>query len=397
MSTEAILYCEVDLLCAIFMMVMLFNLRNARYKSAEDTIFYRGVLTTWIILLTDILAKIFNGVPGTFVRWFLYVDNAIYFLCTGLLCFYCLMYVDYTVCDDKSVAEGRRMMYLIPAFALGAVSFLSLKTGTLFYITEDNLYSRGPLHVVQQIVTCLYFVVALFYSIGSYVTTKNLIKKSVVVKMIEFTTVPFIGMIIQILVPDLVIIWPAASIGMFIVFSELENSRITLDPLTGLNNRSRLIRYLADRCEKVRDDQYLTCIVIDIDNLKSINDRYGHKYGDEVLTQVADVVKHSVVGINGSCFLARYSGNAYVVASLSQEKGVEAKIISRFRELLEELNTSGTNSFQIIANVGFAIFEGKDNMSSDDFIKAADDDMCKNKADDLKERMSRKKNVEDFY
>jgi diguanylate cyclase (GGDEF)-like protein len=83
------------------------------------------------------------------------------------------------------------------------------------------------------------------------------------------------------------------------------------DALTGWHNRrylqSRLHEELA-RCRRERTA--LTCLMIDIDHFKSVNDRFGHLAGDEVLQQLA----HCISGeVRGSDVSARYGGEEFVV------------------------------------------------------------------------------------
>jgi two-component system, cell cycle response regulator len=83
------------------------------------------------------------------------------------------------------------------------------------------------------------------------------------------------------------------------------------DSLTGWHNRryleSRLHEELA-RCR--RDRTPLTCLMIDVDHFKSVNDRFGHLAGDEVLRQLADCISGQV---RGSDVSARYGGEEFVV------------------------------------------------------------------------------------
>jgi two-component system cell cycle response regulator len=83
------------------------------------------------------------------------------------------------------------------------------------------------------------------------------------------------------------------------------------DALTGWHNRrylqSRMHEELA-RCRRERTP--LTCLMIDIDHFKSVNDRFGHLAGDEVLRQIAQCVSGEV---RGSDVSARYGGEEFVV------------------------------------------------------------------------------------
>lgn len=83
------------------------------------------------------------------------------------------------------------------------------------------------------------------------------------------------------------------------------------DSLTGLFNRYRLTEVLnreIERCK--RSGQALTLVLIDIDHFKSINDRWGHQIGDEVLRQLSDrLVSNTRAG--DWCF--RYGGEEFLL------------------------------------------------------------------------------------
>jgi diguanylate cyclase (GGDEF)-like protein len=83
------------------------------------------------------------------------------------------------------------------------------------------------------------------------------------------------------------------------------------DVLTGWRNRrylqTRLREELA-RCN--REGTSLTCLMIDVDHFKRVNDRYGHLVGDEVLRQLAQCVEGEV---RNSDVSARYGGEEFVI------------------------------------------------------------------------------------
>ena len=109
--------------------------------------------------------------------------------------------------------------------------------------------------------------------------------------------------------------------------------RSNIDPLTGMYNR----RYLAEYCEKVfqnkvTQDCSSALLVIDIDHFKSINDTYGHHFGDFVIQKAADIISQTI-GDTG--ITARWGGEEFVVflPETDTEKLREAgeKVLDSFR------------------------------------------------------------------
>ena len=104
-------------------------------------------------------------------------------------------------------------------------------------------------------------------------------------------------------------------IAAFALESAVNRARLVrsgfTDVLTGWHNRrylqSRLHEELA-RCRRERTP--LTCLMIDVDHFKSVNDRFGHLAGDEVLRQLAHCIGAEV---RGSDVSARYGGEEFVV------------------------------------------------------------------------------------
>jgi diguanylate cyclase (GGDEF)-like protein len=104
-------------------------------------------------------------------------------------------------------------------------------------------------------------------------------------------------------------------IAAFALESAVNRARLVrsgfTDVLTGWHNRrylqSRLFEELA-RCRRERTP--LTCLMIDVDHFKSVNDRFGHLAGDEVLRQLADCISGEV---RDSDVSARYGGEEFVV------------------------------------------------------------------------------------
>jgi diguanylate cyclase (GGDEF)-like protein len=93
--------------------------------------------------------------------------------------------------------------------------------------------------------------------------------------------------------------------------AELAQKRAMTDALTGLLNRYGLQHVLArEHAEARRYNRSLSCLVIDLDNFKTINDTYGHPIGDLTLQQIAGILREAV---RASDTVFRYGGEEFLV------------------------------------------------------------------------------------
>lgn len=123
-----------------------------------------------------------------------------------------------------------------------------------------------------------------------------------------------------------------------------------LDTLTGLFNQktfdSQLSKLLLTNTVKPSDDNFYNCRVknrgahhwlgvLDIDHFKSINDKFGHIYGDEVLLLFAEQMKKS---FRSDDLLFRYGGEEFVVVLTNTTETNAMIVLDRFRRQIESMS-----------------------------------------------------------
>ncbi len=114
------------------------------------------------------------------------------------------------------------------------------------------------------------------------------------------------------------------------LFAEVQRLAIT-DPLTGLFNRRKLDEMLMIEVERaLRYDRPLSLIMLDLDGMKSLNDRFGHPAGDEALRIVADKIRKQIRSVD---LPTRYGGDEFVVllpeANLEAARNVGKRICAK--------------------------------------------------------------------
>jgi diguanylate cyclase (GGDEF)-like protein len=153
---------------------------------------------------------------------------------------------------------------------------------------------------------------------------------------------------------------------------ELKKISIT-DSLTGLLNRRYFQERLAEEVERSKRHRLpLSLIIMDIDDFKSFNDRFGHLAGDEALKTTARTLRNSIRAIDVA---ARYGGEEFTVI-LPQTTKQDATIIAeRFCREVENISFRAENSqptpTKLTVSVGLASCP-EDATQMDDLIKLAD-------------------------
>lgn len=150
-----------------------------------------------------------------------------------------------------------------------------------------------------------------------------------------------------------------------------------VDNLTGLYNRRGLMT-LAEQQYKVAR-RYRHCFSVmfaDLDNLKWINDTYGHVAGDEAIRTTADILRHS---FRETDIIARLGGDEFVVIFSDYIGDISCSPLKRLDETLHSVNTRGSLRYQISISRGVTHFLPEDPSPLQELIDTADTLMYKDK------------------
>ncbi|MFA0569511.1 sensor domain-containing diguanylate cyclase [Vibrio gallaecicus] len=143
------------------------------------------------------------------------------------------------------------------------------------------------------------------------------------------------------------------------------------DSLTHCYNR----RALFSEAKKVMDGEcfsgkVMSCLFVDIDKFKFINDNFGHKFGDQILTTVADTLS----SVSSPCSkIGRYGGDEFVIFSCFTSEEVAQNYYLALNSKLKEVLL--INEMQFSVSVGLAC--AKDEVNLDQLITLADKNMYK--------------------
>jgi len=143
------------------------------------------------------------------------------------------------------------------------------------------------------------------------------------------------------------------------------------DPLTGILNRRYFQEKLLEESERAkRYDEYFTLFMVDIDDFKVFNDRYGHVAGDAMLRAVANAIKGAIRSIDS---VSRYGGEEFAVILPFTGKKDAFVIAERVRKNVEAVRVPEDFSIKegVTISVGVAEF-AQDAKDIEELITNAD-------------------------
>jgi diguanylate cyclase (GGDEF)-like protein len=151
----------------------------------------------------------------------------------------------------------------------------------------------------------------------------------------------------------------------------------TIDPLTGLFNRTFFFAAV-DReiARSARSNRGFCLLMMDLDELKTINDKFGHYFGDRVLRGVGEVIRSGVRRIDTA---ARYGGDEFVVLCPETDPTGAYVLAEKVRIGVTDLDVPVSGSrIQPSISVGVVSFPD-DGRSSDELMISADQAMYASK------------------
>lgn len=137
------------------------------------------------------------------------------------------------------------------------------------------------------------------------------------------------------------------------------------DYLTGLFNRRYFYEYLDERGM----DELFALVALDLDDFKSINDRYGHAVGDEALLKTSSILREAFP----DCPAIRWGGDEFIVAVFGERslEDLRAQSLAMLGRLSDESRANGYPEL-LTGSVGIAVADDP-RLTIDDLIKLSDE------------------------
>jgi len=148
------------------------------------------------------------------------------------------------------------------------------------------------------------------------------------------------------------------------------------DDLTGLHNRRGFLALAHQQLKHAyRNSQEVLLFCADLDNLKFVNDSFGHQEGDQAIIRTAEALRHT---FRNSDILARFGGDEFCVLAMEATRYSERAIQERLKENLRRCN-AGETRYSLSLSIGVARFEPFHAATVEELMSEADRKMYEQK------------------
>lgn len=369
MNEYAILYLEINIFSLVLIGIVLLKTMGLSQMVAQSN-FAMSIIAEMVFFVSDTLFVLVNeGVlPGG--KPVMMACKEVYFLATAAMCFFWFIYFEY-LRETRFVKRRRYVLYSTSILWLMVIALLAnLFNHSLFYIDESGVYRRGPFFILTYILSYSYALIAFIRVMINLKRDTEETNKDLLIRLAFFPLFPGISGVLQFIYPRLPIACATISITTLYLYLTWVDQLISLDPLTGLNNRKQLSHTFNNLSKSHEEQDKIRLYLIDVNHFKQINDTYGHLQGDNALKIIAEALKAACKGANRGTVIARYGGDEFVILVSENNNDETIDLKERIKEKLKELSEKKSVPFELTVSVGSACSDNGDSLK--DLILKAD-------------------------
>jgi diguanylate cyclase (GGDEF)-like protein len=367
-------YLRIDInLVAMVLLGVVYYLAYIRldHEDAFNRLFFKGCLLILILTGFEAFTCVMNKNPSPYLRCLSTFMHVCLFAFPPFMAYYWYL-LSNTLTTHGNVQEMKANVYhLIPLAANAVLVLLSSAFHLAFYIDEAGVYHRGPFFWITS-------AIALFYMLWGFALLikrrKNLLRQEFLFLSL-FCLLPVAGGIIQGILYGLLLMWSCSALALVIMYLYLQERMMQTDSLTGAWTRHSF-EYHISQTLKSNSRQPFGILYADVDNLKPVNDMYGHPEGDDALQSAVRVIK-SVLRKGDA--IARMGGDEFIIqVSVATRKELQA-VLQRIEDAIAQHNLQSGKAYPLSLSFGADLFSGSPDHDVDSIIRQVDRLMYDNK------------------
>ncbi len=356
-------------LFAIFLLVMMFAIQ----KLKGDAFSYSShllrviIIVNIFVLIIEPVTWIFDNKTFAGARFINYSSNFLLVLIAPMLIGMWAAYIDYKVFGIKKRLY-KLHFYQFPTYVMFVLLIVNFFYPIFFSISPDNHYKEEGLFWIKL---ALVYLVYIYWLVVLIIKHKQINSKTLI-GIAAFFFLPAIGSILQIVEVEFFFTWTMLALSVVVVYIFLETTSGNLDYLTNLYSRRSLEEYLTHLQENKTE---FTCIMIDLDHFKEINDNFGHHQGDLVLIEFGLLLKKFFAE---KAFISRLGGDEFFIVFKKKEYFDYSLALN---DVYSSLTSNKLTKNYPFFSFSYGVVECDENLSLDEIFHISDKRMYENKVE----------------
>lgn len=360
-------YLRIDInLFATLYLAIVFSLayRRLDHQDAFNRVFFIGSGIMMSMTLFEAFTCLLNHNPAPWARGLSTVLHVFLFATPPLIAYYWLLLADTLTLHGDVAHMKPNLLVMIPVWIGLAVTLLTPFFHWVFYIDQDGVYHRGPLFFVIMVIAYAYLLT------GFLVLLKR--RKNLIGMDFHFLTLfclmPMIGGLVQGLVYGVLLMWASQSCSLTIMYLYLQERMIQTDYLTGAWTRHSFEYTIA---QKLRSNKHTPFGVVyaDIDNLKQINDAFGHLEGDSAIRATVATIREV---LRKGDAVARLGGDEFAILLNVPDCEALQSVVQRISKALDAYNNQSGKPYRLSLSLGGDMFEAAADGNVDAIVDRVD-------------------------
>jgi len=342
---------EINIICIAVLLITLLQFRDSILRHLEERILGFTIIDTIVYIVLSTVTKMLYAVH---VQSDLYTSNQK--ICVIYAVLYALSLSSSLILAQlwfsfiflrirKSVYSYK---HLFPLFSTPSIIGIFICIGISIYgFTNDchttSLQFRRLLPFLIGL-NFIYILATMVLGIQHAISQRNTTNRKESFYLSFIALIPSGSCIVQYFVPEVPLTDPIFALTLLHVYVTLLKYRITSDPLTGVNNKIRLIDYLQYITQHQDSSKRLFILVMEVDYFKAIIRNFGYEMSDRVIADLASFFKRQCRGHNA--FLARTGENQFAIV---MERDEVSEIEAFCQKLVRECDRDSMQSDMMTA------------------------------------------------
>lgn len=372
MSEYFIYYASINIVGAVIFGIMLANDYIGLDRQEKQLKYDHALIAFILYFLSD---AIWAGVDaGVFpVNQFTVITTTfLNFVIMTLIIYTWLCYVLAVEQIPNRNSLSMRILLALP-LVLSMVGLILTFLISPRLLIDENLKNTAAFDAFLVAVPYIYLIAIIVYTIKKARSEENIIEKKKHIYIGLFPIMTVIGGLLQMIVmPALPIFCFSSTILMIIFYIKSIDTQISKDPLTNLNNRGQLARYVSQKSNLLIEGRTTYVVMIDVNDFKNVNDTYGHAEGDSALVIIAKALLKAVKSRTIPLFLGRYGGDEFVLIAHPVKEEELTELLDHVRDNIFSMCKSENKPYLLTIGIGYDEMLGEE----DTFQK------CMQRADD---------------